>query len=382
MTGSTLQLAVRVPRDPLTVAGVPAAVRSAWELAAGEGPGRVALCDAPADLQDAWRGVLGSRGRFASSGDWAAELSLAAPAATLSGDGIPDAAAFFRFCAEAAEIRRSAAWVWRGQPIAAYRPPGDSAGPSWPPGLPDGAARIEASEESWTPVRDAAEARAAERRLFASLGKPTDGFFSRLDRRFSIALSRRLIGTRITPNQITWVSIAVGLLGAWAIASIDYGTCLVGGALLWLSAILDGCDGEVARLKLSSSPAGARLDLFGDHLVNFAALAGIALHVHRERPEGFATAAVLLAFGVAMSAFTVARLPQDPGRGGTVDRTIERIASRDFVYLVIPLAAVRRLDWFFYAAAAGSNLFWLALWGLSWRRRSLRPRSEQSQSRA
>jgi phosphatidylglycerophosphate synthase len=372
-----MQIAVRVPREPLRVAGVPAVLRAARELAEPEGGGSITLCDAPQDFREAWSEVLRRFPcRFAASSEISRDLSSAAPAALLAGDGIPDAAAFVRFCAEAEALHRPAAWFWRGEPIAIYRPAGDPDGPHWPPR--EGVSRIEAPDSAWLPARDVAEARAAEGRLWTALGKATDGFLSRFDRRFSTALSRRLIATPITPNQITWVSIAVGLLGALAIASTDYGTCLLGAGLVWLSAILDGCDGEVARLKLLSSRGGAKLDLFGDHVVNFAVLAGIALHVHRVRPEGFAAAAILLAFGVLMSALTVARLlPPEGTRGGALDLALERVASRDFVYLVIPLAALRHLDWFFYAAAAGSNLFWMALWVVHWKRRLGRPRREQ-----
>jgi CDP-alcohol phosphatidyltransferase len=79
--------------------------------------------------------------------------------------------------------------------------------------------------------------------------------------RFSIALSRRLARTRITPNQITAASLAVGLAGAALVASADYATCLLGTLIVWLSSILDGCDGEIARLKLLSSEAGRWFDL-------------------------------------------------------------------------------------------------------------------------
>jgi phosphatidylglycerophosphate synthase len=153
--------------------------------------------------------------------------------------------------------------------------------------------------------------------------------------------------------------------------------------------VLDGCDGEIARVKLLSSPAGARLDLFGDYVVNFATLAAIAVHVRHARPEGFGIAALLLAIGVPVSAATVAYVSSSPAsKAGRLELLIERLASRDFVYLVIPLAALDRLDWFFWSAAAGSNLFWLSLWALHWKARRLRvrgaarPRDTTSQSTA
>jgi phosphatidylglycerophosphate synthase len=362
MSAPKLQLALRVSSLPLAIAGIPARARASYALRT---------------LPEV-EGV-----RFAPPDSSESPLRTDLPTIEVSSDGLPDTAAFSRFAAEAAATTGRTAWIWRGEPIAVYFPAGDAPGGQWPPARI--ASEIQATEGAWTPVRDPAEARAAEDRLFAALGKPTDGFLSRFDRRVSTTLSRRLARTSVTPNQVTWASIAVGLAGAAAIAAPGTGICLAGTLLVWLSAVLDGCDGEIARIKLLSSPAGARLDLFGDHVVNFATLAAIAVHVHHARPQGFGIAALLLAVGVAASAATVAYLSPPPAPSsepGRLELLIERLASRDFVYLVIPLAALNRLDWFFWAAAAGSNLFWLSLWALHWKARSARPRDTTSQSPA
>ena len=362
MTAPKLRIALRVPSQPLPVAGIPAGVRTAHALS-----GLPEVAAPP------------SRGEFREP------LPADLPAVVLSGDGLADPAAFSRFVAEAAAAAGRVAWTWRGETIAAYFPAGDASreGDEWPPARI--AAAIPAADADWTPVRNTTEARAAEDRLWSSLGKPNDSFLSRFDRRVSTALSRGLVRTKVTPNQITWASIAVGVLGSLAIAAPGRGICFAGTLLAWLSAILDGCDGEIARVKLLSSPAGARLDLFGDHVVNFATLGAIAVHVHHARPEGFGVAALLLAVGVGVSAATVAYVAspsvREPDRLALL---IERLASRDFVYLVIPLAAVNRLEWFFWAAAVGSNVFWLALWGILWkvRRGVAPPRDTTSQSPA
>jgi phosphatidylglycerophosphate synthase len=359
MSAPRLQLALRASSRPLeiSVAGVPIRERVARALS-----------------------TLPEVERIATPGS-AQPLRTDLATVELSGEGLPETSAFSRFAAKAADATGRTAWIWRGEPIAVYFPAGDPPGTEWPPERI--ASELPAEAESWTPVRDGVEARAAEDRLFAALGKPTDGFLSRLDRRVSTAISRRLARTRVTPNAVTWVSIGVGLAGAVALASAGTAVCVAGALLVWLSAILDGCDGEIARVKLLASEAGARLDLFGDHLVNFAVLAAIAVHVHRARPEGFAAAAVLLAVGVCASAWTVARLSgngRSPSAGW--DLAVERLASRDFVYLVIPLAALDRLDWFFWAAAVGSNVFWVALWAWHRRLRSSNPRDDASRSQS
>lgn len=73
--------------------------------------------------------------------------------------------------------------------------------------------------------------------------------------------------TPLTPNQITLLSIAVGVTAA---ACWWHGTpaaMLWGGILLWTSAILDGADGILARAKQSFSELGRALDGSADLIV-------------------------------------------------------------------------------------------------------------------
>ena len=99
-----------------------------------------------------------------------------------------------------------------------------------------------------------ADAPAAETWLLRSLIKPHETFLSRsFERRLSLALTRRLARTSLTPNAMSLIMIAVGLLGAPCFLSASP-TWQVAGALLFLThSILDGCDGELARLKFLES---------------------------------------------------------------------------------------------------------------------------------
>ena len=62
------------------------------------------------------------------------------------------------------------------------------------------------------------------------------------------------------------------------------------------------------------------------------------------------------------------RHPADSRTG--FKRLYERLASRDFVYVVVVLTAVERLEWFVWSAAVGANVFWLSLWCAAWRWRT------------
>jgi phosphatidylglycerophosphate synthase len=76
-------------------------------------------------------------------------------------------------------------------------------------------------------------------------------------RKISLLLTRMLIETPITANQITIIMFFLGIISA---------TCFILGYFWWgfgiiiLSIVLDYCDGEVARYRNSSSKAGSFMD--------------------------------------------------------------------------------------------------------------------------
>jgi phosphatidylglycerophosphate synthase len=207
----------------------------------------------------------------------------------------------------------------------------------------------------------------------SDLIKDTDGFIARFDRHFSIALSRLLVPTPITPNHITTFSLFLAIAGCWGVASGIYRQQVLGALALWFCCILDGCDGELARLKNLCSPWGAAYDLTVDHITHFITFVAIAVGLHRGRPDLFIwPAAILLLTGFLASAFSVwylvLRVPQ--AQRGRMAILIERLASRDYVYLILACIVLDRLYWFVWAAGIGSHFFYLALWWLSLKRPS------------
>ena len=108
--------------------------------------------------------------------------------------------------------------------------------------------------------------------------KDTEGFMSRnVERKLSLAVSRLLAGTRVTPNAMTLVSVAVGLAGAWFLLSAAASQQTIGAVLFLLHSILDGCDGELARLKFQESRFGGVLDFWGDNIVHVAIFAAMGM---------------------------------------------------------------------------------------------------------
>jgi phosphatidylglycerophosphate synthase len=341
-------------------------LRIANDLASREGIGAVFLCgsgEGPAVI----RRPLPAGVRNLSQADVLARLSPGAPVLVVSAGGLPAAQGVDRFLEASAGSGTAAAWTRKGLPVGRYEPDARrlaGSGPLLGAAPPTAGLRVEAREGDWTPLGNADEVARAEDRLVAGLSHGHDGFISRFDRSISIPISRRLARTAVTPNQVTAVSIVVGLAGAALLASPSRGLCVAGALLAWFSSILDGCDGELARLKLLSSEAGRRFDLFGDYLVNVAVLGGVVWHVHATRPDvPLLLLGLLLASGWALSGASAwwffLRRPGQVPEG--LMRTFQRLASRDFIYLILALAIAGRLEWFLYAAAVGAHLFWIGL---------------------
>lgn len=73
---------------------------------------------------------------------------------------------------------------------------------------------------------------------------------------FSIYVTKLLIRTSITANQVTVVSVGFFMLGMSLFAFHTYALNFLGAFLVYFSIVLDGCDGEIARLKGNKSGVG------------------------------------------------------------------------------------------------------------------------------
>lgn len=129
--------------------------------------------------------------------------------------------------------------------------------------------------KSWHEIAVPEDRLAAERKLDSWLVKPTDGFYARMNRRISIPISRQLIKFPITPNMVTLFTLAVSFAAGIFFARAGYWNMLLGAALSVWASILDGCDGEVARLKLRSSEFGCWLETICDYLYNLFIFGGM-----------------------------------------------------------------------------------------------------------
>jgi hypothetical protein len=76
--------------------------------------------------------------------------------------------------------------------------------------------------------------------------------------------------TPLTPNQVTFLSLAAGLAAAWNFSSGLAAGMAVGAAWYAASNILDCADGQLARLKNSGTPLGRLIDGIADYISSIA----------------------------------------------------------------------------------------------------------------
>jgi phosphatidylglycerophosphate synthase len=239
------------------------------------------------------------------------------------------------------------------------------------------------------PLGSPAERRAAIRALCRTAYKPTDNFFARLNRRVSVPISRVLLRTHISPNAISLIGLAVSVLAGFAYARGGYGPMLAGAFLGWFSSMLDGCDGEVARLAFRESALGCWLESVCDDLYYLAVLIGMVVGLVRQGEAqlvwvlgilalvGFGATSILhltlrarVAARSGPSSFArffeerMAALGSDPV--ARFARATYKVGTRSTLpYLLLALGLVGQTRLALVAIAIGAHLYWaisLYLW--------------------
>jgi phosphatidylglycerophosphate synthase len=149
-----------------------------------------------------------------------------------------------------------------------------------PANVVDPAGRPGAGAAPVVVVDDASRLR-AEDAIFAELLRGDLGLVARfLNKPISFRLTRHVFcHLPFSPNQITLGAGLVGLVGAAFIATGSYAAVVFGFLLAHVQSILDGCDGELARVRFQRSAIGEWLDTFVDDGLNLALIGGLALAV-------------------------------------------------------------------------------------------------------
>jgi phosphatidylglycerophosphate synthase len=240
----------------------------------------------------------------------------------------------------------------------------------------------EVEDDSWQSILRPEDCVAAETKLERWLIKPTDGVFARMNRRISIPISRQLIKSPITPNMVSLLILAISLVGSGCFALGGYWYTLLGALLGVWTSILDGCDGEVARLKLQASDFGCWLDGICDYMYYVNTFVGITIGLVRSNGETRFFGWCVAMFGGAFITFITASIGRKRLSGNNPEqylavwqkkaesrsaglvvnfgRYTEFIVRRCFLpYWILVLAIFNLMPAFLYMAAIGANVAWL-----------------------
>ena len=150
--------------------------------------------------------------------------------------------------------------------------------------------------------------------VYRETKKPKDILWNRfVARPAAAALLVPLAQTRITPNQITFLSL-VTFVAAMAVLVLERGhlSLIAAALILELSYVLDCADGQLARLRHRSSPVGAHLDFLMDELKAFLLVAACGVRLWYGDGHELWLIEALLGLAVVASAISLTTFMRRP----------------------------------------------------------------------
>lgn len=204
----------------------------------------------------------------------------------------------------------------------------------------------------WQDVDNPSMKKEAERRLLKMLVKDTDGWVSKnINRFFSTRTSLFLTKFNTDPNVVTTFVFLFTLWGAWMVTSGEYLWIALGGLIFQIASILDGCDGELARLTYKGSRFGAWYDTITDNIRYIVFLAALGIGAYNATGNDiYFYASIILAVFASYTAFIMGRFVWQNGGPLTnlevtkqVDKNVEENKSF-FSKIVKNLRGIEKQD--------------------------------------
>jgi phosphatidylglycerophosphate synthase len=223
-----------------------------------------------------------------------------------------------------------------------------------------------------------------EQTVRRAMFKPNDTYLARLNRRMSLPVSVWLIEhTSLSANALSVVLVALGFVAAWLFGIGSYMASVAGALLSLAASILDGSDGEIARLKYEESAFGCWVETIGDYSYYLALFAGITIGAVRStgRPLfAWVGAGAMAGLIVALTLLVVLRRDATGGnpealQQATVSRfyaegswwtwlvaRIAFVATRAVMpYGIAVLAILHAVPLIVLLACVGTNVYWISL---------------------
>jgi phosphatidylglycerophosphate synthase len=151
-------------------------------------------------------------------------------------------------------------------------------------------------------------------------------------------MARLLAKTPATPNQ---VSVFALLVAFGSMAAYISGMGLAAGLLVQFSSIVDGADGDLARLTGKTSAFGGFFDSILDRYADAAILLGLTYWAADGATDGVWIVGFAAMAGTFVITYTRARINSVPS--DFFDRGITSLASRDIRLMVVMIGSIAGL---------------------------------------
>jgi 1L-myo-inositol 1-phosphate cytidylyltransferase / CDP-L-myo-inositol myo-inositolphosphotransferase len=175
----------------------------------------------------------------------------------------------------------------------------------------------------------------------------------------------------------------IGFYSAWLFSLGRYWTGVLAAFLSLAASVLDGCDGEIARLKYQESALGCWIETFGDYSYYLAIFAGLTIGAVRQTHwdvfywlGGIALAGMLLSFGLliflrsritagrpeTLHAVAKARFKSESTFWSRIVWRMAFVATRAAMpYGIMAFSLLYALPGIVVLAAIGANVYWMSL---------------------
>ena len=184
-----------------------------------------------------------------------------------------------------------------------------------------------------------------------------------LIRRISARVTPVLAATPISANQITAASLLFGLACNWAMMQGGQTWTVIGAVLLFVSYVLDNCDGEIARLKDQCSEFGDRFDTFVDWVVHAGFFAALGIGANAGSGEAvWLWLGLIAAAGATLNYFIGLFIESRRGGAEAADETPDKEPETRWEWVVFFFRELSRADFcFIVLALAALDLTWVLL---------------------
>ena len=180
-------------------------------------------------------------------------------------------------------------------------------------------------------------------------------------RKISGFITGLLVKTPVTPNQVTIISLILGILSAAFFSHGAHTYTIIAGVFYFVSTVFDQCDGEVARFKHMTSDFGKTFDIIVDSIVNATITIGVTIAIYKTNGSSLTIIAGLLAMtGIVISLLLTTYFSNESKNDTGTKKMLDKLNNKDFFYIIMLVSVVfNQMIWFLLIMAIGTNIYWI-----------------------